>query len=59
MQNLYEEMLSKIGSGICLDYVEIDGQKLLLDKEDSLMLSLRKNNFDKFEIECLKQIIKI
>ena len=30
--NLYEEMLSKIGSGIHLEYVDIDDQKLFLDK---------------------------
>jgi FkbM family methyltransferase len=56
--NLYEELLSKIGSDIHLEYVEIDGQKLFLDKEDSLLLSIRKDNYDKFEIDCLKKIIK-
>ena len=58
MVNLYEETFSKINSGVRSEYIEIDGQKLFLDKEDSLLLSTRKNNFDRFEIECLKQIIK-
>jgi len=58
MVNLYEEIFSKINSGVRSEYVEIDGQKLFLDKEDSLLLSTRKNNFDRFEIECLKQLIK-
>ena len=58
MVNLYEETFSKINSGVRLEYIEIDGQKLFLDKEDSLLLSTRKNNYDKFEVECLKQIIK-
>jgi len=58
MVNLYEEIFSKINSGVRSEYIEIDGQKLFLDKEDSLLLSTRKNNYDRFEIECLKQIIK-
>ena len=58
MVNLYEEAFSKINSGVRSEYIEIDGQKLFLDKEDSLLLSTRKNNYDRFEIECLKQIIK-
>ena len=58
MVNLYEEIFSKINSGVRSEYIEIDGQKLFLDKEDSLLLSTRKNNYDKFEVECLKQIIK-
>ena len=58
MVNLYEEAFSKINSGVRSEYIEIDGQKLFLDKEDSLLLSTRKNNYDKFEVECLKQIIK-
>ena len=58
MVNLYEEIFSKINSGVRSEYIEIDGQKLFLDKEDSLLLSTRKNNFDRFEIECLKQLIK-
>ena len=58
MVNLYEETFSKINSGVRSEYIEIDGQKLFLDKEDSLLLSTRKNNYDRFEIECLKQIIK-
>ena len=58
MVNLYEETFSKINSGVRSEYIEIDGQKLFLDKEDSLLLSTRKNNYDKFEVECLKQIIK-
>jgi len=56
--NLYEETFSKISSGVRLEYIKIDGQKLYLDKEDSLLLSTRKDSYDKFEIECLKQIIK-
>jgi FkbM family methyltransferase len=56
--NLYEETFSKISSGVRLEYIKIDGQKLYLDKEDSLLLSTRKDDYDKFEIECLKQIIK-
>ena len=58
MVNLYEETFSKINSGVRSEYIEIDGQKLFLDKEDSLLLSTRKNNYDRFEIECLKQLIK-
>ena len=58
MVNLYEETFSKINSGVRSEYIEIDGQKLFLDKEDSLLLSTRKNNYDKFAVECLKQIIK-
>ena len=58
MVNLYEEIFSKINSGVRSEYIEIDGQKLFLDKEDSLLLSTRKNNYDRFEIECLKQLIK-
>ena len=58
MVNLYEEIFSKINSGVRSEYIEIDGQKLFLDKEDSLLLSTRKNNFDRLEIECLKQLIK-
>ena len=58
MVNLYEETFSKINSGVRSEYIEIDGQKLFLDKEDSLLLSTRKNNYDKFEVESLKQIIK-
>ena len=52
--NLYEELLSKIGSDIHLEYVEIDGQKLFLDKEDSLLLSIRKDNYDKFNLHYIK-----
>ena len=58
MVNLYEETFSKISSGTRLEYIEIDGQKLYLDKEDSLLLSIRKDRYDKFAIECLKQVIK-
>ena len=58
MVNLYEEAFSKINSGVRSEYIEIDGQKLFLDKEDSLLLYTRKNNYDRFEIVCLKQIIK-
>ena len=56
--NLYEETFSKISSGVRLEYIKIGGQKLYLDKEDSLLLSTRKDSYDKFEIECLKRIIK-
>ncbi len=56
--DLYEEMLSKIGSGIRAEYVEIEGQKLFLDKEDSLMLSIKNNDHEKLETACLKHIIK-
>ncbi len=58
MVNIYEETFSRINSGIREEYVEIDGQKVFLDKEDSLLLSTRKDNYDKFEINYLKQIIK-
>ena len=58
MVNIYEETFSRINSGIREEYVEIDGQKIFLDKEDSLLLSTRKDNYDKFEINYLKQIIK-
>ena len=58
MVNIYEETFSRINSGIREEYVEIDGQKVFLDKEDSLLLSTRKDNYDKFEINHLKQIIK-
>ena len=56
--NLYEEMLSKIGNGIRSEYVEIDGQKLFLDKEDSLMLSIKNKEHELTEIKYIKQIIK-
>jgi FkbM family methyltransferase len=56
--NLYEEILSKIGNGIRTEYVEMDGQKLFLDKEDSLMLSIKNNEHELTEIKYLKQIIK-
>ena len=58
MVNLYEETFSKINSGVSSEYIEIDGQKIFLDKEDSLLLCTRKILYDRFEIECLKQIIK-
>ena len=56
--NLYEEILSKIGSGIRSDFIIMDDQKLFLDKEDSLMLSIKNNKHELTEIEFLKQIIK-
>ena len=56
--NLYEETFSKINSGVSSEYIEIDGQKIFLDKEDSLLLCTRKILYDRFEIECLKQNIK-
>ena len=56
--NLYEEMLSKIGKGIRSEYVEIEGQRLFLDKEDSLMLSIKNNDHEKLETEYLKYIIQ-
>jgi FkbM family methyltransferase len=56
--NLYEEIFSKIGNGIRSDFVIMDGQKLFLDKEDSLMLSIKNNEHELTEIEFLKQIIK-
>ncbi len=56
--NLYEEMLSKIGSGIRSEFVIIEGQKIFLDKEDSLMLSIKNKEHESVEIKCLKQIIK-
>ena len=58
MINLYEEILSKIGSGIRSDFIIMDDQKLFLDKEDSLMLSIKNNKHELTEIEFLKQIIK-
>ena len=58
MLNLYEEILSKIGSGIRSDFIIMDDQKVFLDKEDSLMLSIKNNKHELTEIELLKQIIK-
>lgn len=55
---IYEEMQSKIGSGIRAEFVEIDGQKLFLDKEDSLMLSIKHHEHEQFTVEYFKQIIK-
>ena len=56
--NIYEEMMSKIGSSIRTEYVEIEGQKIFLDKEDSLMLSTKNDKYEQLEIDCFKQIIK-
>lgn len=56
--NLYEEMLSKIGEGVRSEFVMMDGQKLFLDKEDSLMLSIKNKEHELTEIKYLKQIIK-
>lgn len=56
--NLYEEILSKMGNGIRSDFIIMDGQKLFLDKEDSLMLSIKNNDHELTEIKFLKQIIK-
>ena len=56
--NLYESMYSMIGRGIRSEYVEMDGQKVFLDKEDSLMLSIKHTKHEATEIKFLKQIIK-
>ena len=58
MLNLYEEILSKIGSGIRSDFIIMDDQKVFLDKEDSLMLSIKNNKHELTEIELLKTIFK-
>ena len=50
---VYEEMMSKIGSGIREEFVEINGQKLFLDKEDSLMLSIKHHEHEQFENKIL------
>jgi FkbM family methyltransferase len=56
--NLYEEMLSKIGMGIRSEFVKIGEQKLFLDKEDSLMLSIKNNEHENLETEYVKRIIQ-
>ena len=58
LENLYEEMLSKIGMGIRSEFVKIGEQKLFLDKEDSLMLSIKNNDHEVLETEYLKYIIQ-
>ena len=58
MNNLYEDTLSKISSDSRLEHIEINDHKIFLDKEDSLMLSIRKDGYDKLEFHYLKQIIK-
>ena len=55
---VYEEMMSKIGSGIREEFVEINGQKLFLDKEDSLMLSIKHHEHEQLTVEYFKKIIK-
>jgi len=57
MVKVYEEILSYLGSRIRADFIEIEGQRLFLDKEDSLMLSIKNKEHENFETECAKNII--
>lgn len=57
VNNSYERILSHLKNKVKSDFVEIEGNKMFLDKEDSLNISI-KNAFEPFETECVKKIIK-